>query len=107
MGYDPRVAVARKVNPTAKIGVIDPRPTLLNLALGADFVIANGIEMQNWLSDILKTSLFIRFFPLIKAPFKKTYRSQTADHWLSWQQSSPVSYNAACYISFGDFIQRL
>lgn len=51
MGYDPKVSEARKVNPSARIGVIDIRPSILQGALGADFVIANGIEVQDVLSE--------------------------------------------------------
>jgi hypothetical protein len=46
MGYDPCVADVREVNPDAKIGVVDVRPTILDLARGADFVVSNGPEMS-------------------------------------------------------------
>jgi hypothetical protein len=46
MGYDPCVAEVREVNPDAKIGVVDVRPTILDLAQGADFLVSNGPEMS-------------------------------------------------------------
>lgn len=63
MGYDPRVSEARKANPAAKIGVIDIRPSTLKSSIGADFVIANGIEMQDWLSDYFENIFIYPIYP--------------------------------------------
>lgn len=46
MGLDPQVEAARASNPNAMIGVVDARPTLLELAKGADFLVSNGPEMS-------------------------------------------------------------
>ncbi len=51
MGYDPRIAEARAVNPSAKIGIIDPRPGNREVVNGADFIIANGPEMRDFFAD--------------------------------------------------------
>lgn len=48
MGYDPEIENARAANPGIKIGVIDPRPSSKNQPVGADFILANGIEMKDW-----------------------------------------------------------
>jgi hypothetical protein len=47
MGYDPQIDKARKVNPEAKIGIIDPRPFTVKHLKKADFFLANGVEMVN------------------------------------------------------------
>lgn len=48
MGYDPDIQIARAKNPHLKIGVIDPRPQFDQQPVGADFILANGIEMKDW-----------------------------------------------------------
>lgn len=48
MGYDPAVQEARSANPDALIGVVDPRPSVLPDSGGADFIVANGLEMRDW-----------------------------------------------------------
>lgn len=53
MGYDPMIAQARAANPSAKIGVVDVRPMVLETARGADFLVSNGPEM---------TALAARYF---------------------------------------------
>jgi len=70
MGYDARVTEARTINPFIKIGVIDPRPPKLNEILGADFVIANGIEMQDWLADYFENIFIYPIYPLVNGPLK-------------------------------------
>ena len=60
MGYDPMIADARKANPAARIGVVDPRPRELSMALGADFVIVNGLEMRDWCADYF-TNIYIYY----------------------------------------------
>ncbi len=65
MGYDPQIAEARAVNPTSKIGVVDPRPSTLHAALGADFVVANGIEMGDWLANYFENIYIYPIYPRI------------------------------------------
>lgn len=48
MGYDHDIPAVRRVNPKAIVGVIDPRPPKKEQPVGADFVLANGIEMQDY-----------------------------------------------------------
>jgi len=50
MGYDPDVAGARKANPHALIGIIDVRPSAGVPLVGADFLLANGVEMRDFWS---------------------------------------------------------
>jgi glycosyltransferase involved in cell wall biosynthesis len=76
MGYDPHVAEARAMKPSLKIGVIDIRPSSLNASLGADFVIANGFEMQDWLSDYFEKIFIYPIYPQIKALQKQHVQRQ-------------------------------
>ena len=71
MGYDPHVSEARKIKPELKIGVIDPRPTMVNTILNADFVIANGLEMQDWLSEYFTKIFIYPIYPYLKASPKE------------------------------------
>ena len=48
MGYDPRIREAKAMNRGAIVGVIDARPAAGRDVSGADFLIANGIEMYDW-----------------------------------------------------------
>ncbi|HEB78989.1 MAG TPA: hypothetical protein ENI79_00750 [Rhodospirillales bacterium] len=48
MGYDPDVAGVRSANPGALAGIIDPRARDETQVAMADFVIVNGLEMQDW-----------------------------------------------------------
>lgn len=48
MGYDPKIAEVRAANPNIKTGVIDPRPSSAVDLAGADFIMANGIEMKDY-----------------------------------------------------------
>lgn len=53
MGYDPDFVQARKVNPKATIGIIDVRPASGIPLAGADFLLANGVEMKDfWAGSI-------------------------------------------------------
>ena len=65
MGYDPKVRDARKINPNAKIGVIDIRPSSRNEIVGADFVIANGIEMKDWYSKTIPAIFVYPPYPIL------------------------------------------
>ncbi len=70
MGYDPRVAEARQTKPSLKIGVIDPRPSMLSLALGADFIVANGIEMQDWCANHFSNIYVYPVYPRLQEKTK-------------------------------------
>ena len=48
MGYDPDIAEARRVNPSAIVGIIDVRPASGIPLKGADFLLANGVEMRDF-----------------------------------------------------------
>ncbi|MBN1450067.1 MAG: hypothetical protein JW963_03555 [Anaerolineales bacterium] len=71
MGYDPRVAEARAAKPSLKIGVIDIRPSSLDKSMGADFAIANGVEMQDWLSEYFENILIYPIYPLLNASLRE------------------------------------
>ena len=71
MGYDARVAEARAVKPSLKIGVIDLRFMDIGDARGADFAIANGVEIHDWLSNYFENVFIYPIFPQINVPLKK------------------------------------
>jgi len=71
MGYDARVAEARAVKPSLKIGVIDLRFMDIGDARGADFAIANGVEVCDWLSNYFENIFIYPIYPLVNAPPKK------------------------------------
>ncbi|NTW43860.1 MAG: hypothetical protein HGB14_05360 [Anaerolineaceae bacterium] len=73
MGYDARIAEARAAKPSIKIGVIDVRPGSLDSVMGADFIVANGVEMQDWLSDYFANIFIYPIYPLIKNPPEKVH----------------------------------
>ena len=50
MGVDPPVREARRRNPRARVGVVDPR-RYEGETLEADFAIVQGLEQENWFSD--------------------------------------------------------
>lgn len=70
MGYDARVAEARAAKPDLKIGVIDVRPFGVQNIRGADFVVANGLEMQDWLANYFENIFIYPIYPQINAPKK-------------------------------------
>jgi glycosyltransferase involved in cell wall biosynthesis len=70
MGYDARVAEARQSKPSLKIGVIDLRPSMLPLALGADFIVANGIEMQDWCANHFSNIYIYPIYPSLQEKAK-------------------------------------
>lgn len=76
MGYDPHVAEARAAKSSLKIGVIDIRPSSLERSLGADFVIANGVEMQDWLSDHFENIFIYPIYPQIHVALKQHVQKQ-------------------------------
>jgi glycosyltransferase involved in cell wall biosynthesis len=71
MGYDPRVAEARAAKHTLKIGVIDLRFLDISDARGADFAIANGLEVSDWLSNYFEHIFIYPIYPQINVPFKE------------------------------------
>ena len=71
MGYDARVSEARAAKPSLKIGVIDLRFFEVSDAYGADFAIANGVEIQDWLSEYFENIFIYPIYPQIDAPIKK------------------------------------
>lgn len=71
MGYDPRVAEARAAKPSLKIGVIDLRFMHVEDARDADFVIANGVEVCDWLANYFENIFIYPIYPQINAPLKK------------------------------------
>lgn len=48
MGYDPEINAVRAKNGKAKVGVMDPRPSFKVQPEGADFILAHGVEMEDW-----------------------------------------------------------
>ena len=68
MGYNPQIAEAKKINPKAQIGVIDARPAAKKAVSGADFLIANGIEMQDWYAKVTPYSLIYPPYPVVGGP---------------------------------------
>lgn len=71
MGYDARVAEARAAKPSLKIGVIDLRFMDIDDARGADFAIANGVEVADWLSIYFENIFIYPIYPQVNAPLKK------------------------------------
>lgn len=48
MGYDPDIVGVRRANPSATVGIIDVRPASGIPLAGADFLLANGVEMRDF-----------------------------------------------------------
>lgn len=71
MGYDPHVAEARAAKPSLKIGVIDLRFMDIEDARGADFAIANGVEVCDWLSNYFEHIFVYPIYPQITTPLKE------------------------------------
>lgn len=71
MGYDPKVSEARQANPKIKIGVIDPRPSTLHLSFGADFIVANSIEMQDWCANYFTNIFIYPIYPILEEKTKE------------------------------------
>ncbi|MBI4680019.1 MAG: hypothetical protein HY753_02105 [Nitrospirae bacterium] len=72
MGYDPEIEKARKANPKVKIGVIDPRPPMSNQPIGADFILANGLEMKDWYSKYTENIFLYYIYPPLSTKGIKT-----------------------------------
>ena len=75
MGYDPKVNEAREANPKINIGVIDPRPSTLHLSFGADFIIANSIEMQDWCANHFTNIFIYPIYPILEDKTKEHSKS--------------------------------
>lgn len=71
MGYDARVKEARAAKPDLKIGVIDLRFIDIGDAQGADFAIANGVEITDWLSIYFDNIFIYPIYPQVNAPRKQ------------------------------------
>ena len=66
MGYDPKIEEARKINPNAIIGIIDPRPGSEVKLRNADFYLANGVEMVNFFASTNSNYFIYPIYPPIK-----------------------------------------
>jgi glycosyltransferase involved in cell wall biosynthesis len=71
MGYDPKIEDARKIKPSLKIGVVDARPPNLASFKGADFIVANGIEMRDWLADFFSNIYIYHIYPVLEQKTKQ------------------------------------
>jgi len=76
MGYDPRIAEARAANPTAKIGVVDPRPGFMPNVRDADFVVVNGLEMKDFCANHFAEIFVYHIYP--ELTIRTQPRSRTA-----------------------------
>jgi len=71
MGYDAQVQEARLAKSDLIIGVIDPRPSTISLALGADFIIVNGLESQDVLANYFTNIFVYPIYPMLNLPLKE------------------------------------
>lgn len=76
MGYDPEIEEARAANPTIKIGVVDPRPSFERQPIGADFILANGIEMKDWYLKYTRNIFIYYIYPQLQRNVKPHYVSK-------------------------------
>lgn len=72
MGYDPKIAEARKAKPSLKIGIVDPRPPCLSSLIGADFLLVNGLETYDWFADHFEHRFIYYIYSLLPAPPPRT-----------------------------------
>lgn len=75
MGYDPDIQNARSMNKHAKIGVIDPRPTFKQQPEGADFILANGIEMKDLYMKFTPNIFIYYIYPPLKEKIREHKQS--------------------------------
>jgi glycosyltransferase involved in cell wall biosynthesis len=68
MGYDPQIEAARAANPELVVGVVDPRPNSVADMRRADFVVANGLEMEDWASAHCSNIFVYPIYPQMSAP---------------------------------------
>ncbi len=76
MGYDPEVARVREENPAALVGIVDPRPFSADHVRRADFVVANGLEMEGWAARHCSNIYVYPIYPRLDA---KPRRHQVRD----------------------------
>lgn len=69
MGYDPKIEIARHENPSALIGIVDPRPGCEKELTKADFFLANGVEMINYFAHVNSNGFIYPIYP----PLAKCY----------------------------------
>lgn len=70
MGYDPKIQEARAENPRIRIGVIDPRPASGLDTAGADFILANGIEMKDFYLSSNPNIYVYYIYPVLRERLK-------------------------------------
>ena len=76
MGYDPQIEKARAANPSAKIGVIDVRPSHLERARTADFLLSNGPEMSSMAARYFSNIFEYPIYPLVTGKKKEGTNSR-------------------------------
>ena len=77
MGYDHKIEEAKRVNPKIKVGVIDPRPPSKNQPLDADFIIANGMELQDWCFQYCSNVFNYYIYPVLPHKIRHHEKSET------------------------------
>ncbi len=75
MGYDPDIKGARQTNKKIKVGVIDPRPGFKTPPAGADFILANGIEMKDWCLRFTPNIYIYHIYPVLSRKIKEHKKS--------------------------------
>lgn len=71
MGYDHEIERAKAINPKIKAGVIDPRPPSKKQPIGADFIIANGVEMKDWYYEYTQNIFISYIYPVLEKQLKE------------------------------------
>jgi glycosyltransferase involved in cell wall biosynthesis len=66
MGYDHEIEKVKEISPNIKVGIIDPRPPSSNQPIGADFIIANGLEMKDWYLKYTPNIFISYIYPILK-----------------------------------------
>ena len=76
MGYDFDIGAVREKNPKAVIGIVDIRPSKKNqVVVGADFILANGIEMQDYCYRYCDNIYRYYIYPKVK-PLQKEHKKK-------------------------------
>ena len=73
MGYDEASIIARKKNNSILIGIIDPRSAFKNNFKFTDFIVANGIEAQDYFCQFVKDILIYYISPIVKPATKLSF----------------------------------
>lgn len=76
MGYDADIKGARGKNSDIKIGVIDPRPSHKDQPSGADFILANGIEMKDWYLKFTHNIFIYYIYPELQLKMKEHHATE-------------------------------